>query len=66
MKEKVEQIKTEVLNKLSNIKDLKELDSIRLEYLSKKGKITEYKRINESMWSDYYSQVVKNSLEGGV
>ena len=31
MKEKVEQIKTEVLNKLSNIKDLKELDSIRLE-----------------------------------
>ena len=39
MKEKVEQIKTEVLNKLSNIKDLKELDSIRLEYLSKKGKI---------------------------
>ena len=32
MKDKVEQIKTEVLNKLNNIKDLKELDSIRLEY----------------------------------
>lgn len=35
------------------------------EIKDEKGKITEYKRINESMWSDYYSQVVKNSLEGG-
>ena len=35
------------------------------EIKDEKGNITEYKRINESMWSDYYSQVVKNSLEGG-
>lgn len=35
------------------------------EIKDEKGNTTEYKRINESMWSDYYSQVVKNSLEGG-
>ena len=35
------------------------------EIKDEKGNITEYKRVNESMWSDYYSQVVKNSLEGG-
>ena len=33
------------------------------EIKDEKGNITEYKRINESMWSDYYSQVVKNSVE---
>ena len=35
------------------------------EVKDEKGNTTEYKRVNESMWSDYYSQVVKNSLEGG-
>ena len=41
MKEKVETLKTEVLEKLSNSKSLKEVNDLKVEYLGKKGPIQE-------------------------
>lgn len=29
-----------------------------------KGNITEYRRVNESMWSDYYNQIYQNVMNG--
>ena len=37
MKEKVETLKTEVLEKLANTKSLKEVNDLKVEYLGKKG-----------------------------
>jgi phenylalanyl-tRNA synthetase alpha chain len=41
MKEKVETLKTEVLEKLNNTKSLKEVNDLKVEYLGKKGPIQE-------------------------
>ncbi len=41
MKEKVETLKTEVLEKLANTKGLKEVNDLKVEYLGKKGPIQE-------------------------
>jgi len=41
MKEKVETLKTEILEKLTNIKSLKEVNDLKVEYLGKKGPIQE-------------------------
>ncbi len=41
MKEKVETLKTEVLEKLANTKSLKEVNDLKVEYLGKKGPIQE-------------------------
>ena len=41
MKEKVEQIKNEVLSKIENINDTKTLYDLKVEYLGKKGPIQE-------------------------
>lgn len=41
MNEKITTLKTEIKEKLTNIKTLKELNEIKIEYLSKKGPITE-------------------------
>ena len=41
MKEKIETLQKEALNKIDNVKDLKELNDIKVEYLGKKGPINE-------------------------
>ena len=41
MKEKVETLKTEILEKLANTKSLKEVNDLKVEYLGKKGPIQE-------------------------
>jgi len=41
MQEKINNLKTEIKEKLKNIKTLKELNELKVEYLSKKGPITE-------------------------
>ena len=41
MKEQVEKLKSEILEKIESAKDLKELNEIRVEYLSKKGPVSE-------------------------
>ena len=41
MKEQVEKLKSEVLQKIESAKDLKELNDLRVEYLGKKGPISE-------------------------
>lgn len=41
MKEKVETLQKEALKKIDNVKDLKELNDIKIEYLGKKGPINE-------------------------
>ena len=41
MKEQVEKLKSEILQKIESAKDLKELNEIRVEYLSKKGPVSE-------------------------
>ena len=41
MKEQVEKLKSEILKKIESAKDLKELNEIRVEYLSKKGPVSE-------------------------
>lgn len=40
MKEKLEQLRKEALEKISNIKDMDMLNDLRLEYLGKKGSVT--------------------------
>ena len=32
--------------------------------IDEKGNITEYRRVNESMWSDYYNQIYQNVMNG--
>ncbi len=34
------------------------------EVKDEKGNITEYRRVNESMWSDYYNQIYQNVMNG--
>ena len=41
MKEKIETLQKEALNKIDNVKDLKELNDIKVDYLGKKGPINE-------------------------
>ena len=41
MKEQVEKLKSEILQKIESAKDLKELNEIKVEYLSKKGPVSE-------------------------
>ena len=41
MKEKIENIRTEVLEKINNVDDIKKLQDIKVEYLGKKGPIQE-------------------------
>lgn len=41
MKEKIERLQKEIEEKLSKLKDEKELDELRIKYLSKKGLVTE-------------------------
>ena len=41
MKEKVEKLKEEALSKINKVKDLKELNDLKVEYLGKKGPINE-------------------------
>lgn len=41
MEEKIKLLEEEITLKLSNVKDLKELDELRIVYLSKKGSVTE-------------------------
>ena len=41
MKEKVELLKKELLEKLGNVKSLKELESLKAEYMGKSGIITD-------------------------
>ena len=41
MKEKIEKLQKEIADQLSKLKDEKELDELRIKYLSKKGSVTE-------------------------
>ena len=40
MKDKIEAIKQEVAKKLEDLKDLKKLNELKIEYLGKKGRLT--------------------------
>ena len=68
MKEKVELVKSEVLDKLNNVKDLKELDELRVEYLSKKGKISELSSLMGSIPNEEKKEfgMVLNALKNEV
>ena len=39
--ERVKNLKEEIIEKLKEVKNLKELNDLRIEYLSKKGKVSE-------------------------
>ena len=68
MKEKVDLVKSEVLDKLNNVKDLKELDELRVEYLSKKGKISELSSLMGSIPNEEKKEfgMVLNALKNEV
>src|SRR5574344_391729 len=57
MKEKIETLKTDMLTKLSNVSDIKALNDLKVEYLGKKGIITELntgiKDVESSQRKDY-------------
>ena len=57
MKEKIETLKTDMLIKLSNVSDIKALNDLKVEYLGKKGIITELntgiKDVEPSQRKDY-------------
>lgn len=57
MKEKIETLKTDMLTKLSNVSDIKALNDLKVEYLGKKGIITELntgiKDVEPSQRKDY-------------
>ena len=40
MKEQIAQMKQNALNEITNAKDAKELDEVRIKYLGKKGELT--------------------------
>ena len=59
MKEKCESIIKEVKEKTKNIKDLKTLNEIKIEYLSKKGKVSELSACIKDLSNDEKKEVGK-------
>jgi phenylalanyl-tRNA synthetase alpha chain len=69
LKENLEEIKKQALEKISKVSDTKEIESIRIEFLGKKGKITEILKelkdlsIEEKKEIGSMANIIKNEIE---
>ena len=68
MKEKVEKLKSEITKKIEEVKDLKELNDLRVEYLGKKGPIAELTSHMKELSVDEKKEfgMLLNDLKQGV
>ena len=57
MENKIKELKAQFENELSAIKDLSELEDIRVSYLGKKGSVTDLLKGMRELSNDFYSVI---------
>ena len=68
LKETLLQMKNEVIEKISNAKSVAEVDELRVEFLGKKGKITDIlkglKDLSVEDWAQSLQKIIENKQKG--